>query len=98
MAFEYLTNVPLDQAKKDYLALLVEQGYAPRTQVIPVQQACGRVTAQPVYAHICAPHYAASAMDGVAVMARDTFGATETTPVTLRPEQFTVLDTGDPIP
>ena len=98
MAFEYLTNVPLEQAKKDYLALLVEQGYAPRTQVIPVQQACGRVTAQPVYAHICAPHYAASAMDGVAVMARDTFGATETTPITLRPEQFTVLDTGDPIP
>ena len=98
MAFEYLTNVPLEQAKRDYLALLVEQGYAPRTQVIPVQQACGRVTAQPVYAHICAPHYAASAMDGVAVIARDTFGATETTPVTLRPEQFTVLDTGDPIP
>ena len=98
MAFEYLTNVPLEQAKKDYLALLVEQGYAPRTQVIPVQQACGRVTAQPVYAHICAPHYAASAMDGVAVIARDTFGATETTPITLRPEQFTVLDTGDPIP
>ena len=98
MAFEYLTNVPLDQAKKDYLALLVEQGYAPKTQVIPVQQACGRVTAQPVYAHICAPHYAASAMDGVAVIARDTFGATETTPITLRPEQFTVLDTGDPIP
>ena len=98
MAFEYLTNVPLEQAKKDYLALLVEQGFAPRTQVIPVQQACGRVTAQPVYAHICAPHYAASAMDGVAVIARDTFGATETTPITLRPEQFTVLDTGDPIP
>ena len=69
MAFEYLTNVPLEQAKRDYLALLVEQGYAPRTQVIPVQQACGRVTAQPVYAHICAPHYAASAMDGVAVIA-----------------------------
>ena len=98
MAFEYLTNVPLEQAKKDYLALLVEQGFAPKTQVIPVQQACGRVTAQPVYAHICAPHYAASAMDGVAVIAGDTFGATETTPITLRPEQFTVLDTGDPIP
>ena len=37
-------------------------------------------------------------MDGVAVCARDTFGATETTPVTLHPEQFTVLDTGDPVP
>lgn len=98
MAFEYLTNVPLEQAKRDYLRFLIQQGYAPRTQVIPVQQACGRVTAQPVYAHICAPHYAASAMDGVAVSAGDTFGATETTPITLQLEQFTVLDTGDPIP
>lgn len=98
MAFTYLTNVPLEQAKSDYLKLLIEQGYAPRTELIPVQQACGRVTAEAVYAHICAPHYAASAMDGVAVLAADSFGATETTPVTLRPEQFTVLDTGDPIP
>lgn len=98
MGFEYLTNVPLLQAREDYLKLLIEQGYAPRTEVIPVQNACGRVTARAVYAHICAPHYAASAMDGVAVKARDTFGATETTPITLSPSQFLVLDTGDPIP
>lgn len=98
MPFTYLTNMPLEQAKRDYLSLLVEHGYAPKTQVIPVQQACGRVTAEAVYAHICAPHYAASAMDGVAVTARDTFGATETTPVTLRPDQLMVLDTGDAIP
>ncbi len=98
MAFTYLTNVPLEQAKSDYLSLLKGQGYASGTELIPVQQACGRVTAEAVYAHICAPHYAASAMDGVAVVAADSFGATETTPVTLRPEQFTVLDTGDPIP
>lgn len=98
MAFTYLTNVPLEQAKSDYLSLLKGQGYASGTELIPVQQACGRVTAEAVYAHICAPHYAASAMDGVAVVAADSFGATETTPITLRPEQFTVLDTGDPIP
>lgn len=98
MAFEYLTNVPLEQARDDYLRLLKEQGYGPEEELIPVQSACGRVSARAVYAHICAPHYAASAMDGVAVTAGDTFGATETTPVTLLPEQFTVLDTGDPIP
>ena len=98
MGFEYLTNVPLTQARKDYLALLESHGFGPRTEIIPVFESCGRVTARAVYAHICAPHYAASAMDGVAVNARDTFGATETTPVTLSPEQFIVLDTGDPIP
>ena len=98
MGFEYLTNVPLKQAREEYLALLQSHGFGPKTEVIPVSESCGRVTARAVYAHICAPHYAASAMDGVAVNARDTFGATETTPVTLSPEQYIVLDTGDPIP
>ena len=98
MGFEYLTNVPLARAREDYLELMESRGFTPRTEAIPVWDACGRVTAHAVYAHICAPHYAASAMDGVAVNARDTFGATETTPITLNPGQFIVLDTGDPIP
>ena len=98
MGFEYLTNVPLTQAREDYLALLWENGFCGKTEIIPVFESCGRVTARAVYAHICAPHYAASAMDGVAVRAKDTFGATETTPVKLQPGQFIVLDTGDPIP
>ena len=98
MGFEYLTNIPLEKAREDYLKLLESHGFGTKTEVIPVWDACGRVTAHAVYAHICAPHYAASAMDGVAVNAKDTFGATETTPITLNPGQFIVLDTGDPIP
>jgi len=98
MGFEYLTNVPLAKAREEYLNLLRSHGYSHKSEVIPVYEACGRITAKAVYAHICAPHYAASAMDGVAVLAKDTFGATETTPITLKPDQFIVLDTGDPIP
>ena len=98
MGFEYLTNVPLQKAREEYLAMLEENGFAHKVEMIPVWNACGRVTAKAVYAHICAPHYAASAMDGVAVNAKDTFGATETTPVTLQAGQFVVMDTGDPIP
>ena len=98
MGFEYLTNVSLARAKKDYVNLLIENGFGSQTETIPVFEACGRVTAQAVYANICAPHYAASAMDGVAVKAKDTFGATETTPITLTTDRYTVLDTGDPIP
>ena len=98
MGFEYLTNVALDKARADYLSFLRENGYAPEAERIAVAEACGRVTAEAVYARICAPHYAASAMDGIAVRAADTFNATETTPVTLSAEQYTVLDTGDPIP
>ena len=98
MGFEYLTNVPLAKAREDYLKLLKDYGYGSKAEVIPAWDACGRITTQAVYAHICAPHYAASAMDGVAVLAKDTFGATDTTPITLKPDQFIVLDTGDPIP
>ena len=98
MGFEYLTNIPLEQAKRDYLWTLVEHGFTARTEMVRVQDACHRITSRAVYARINAPHYTASAMDGVALRAKDTFGATETTPVILQKEQFTVIDTGDPVP
>ncbi len=98
MAFTYLTNVPIEQAKKDYLRTLAELGFGARSERIRVQDAFGRITARAVYAHINAPHYACSAMDGIALYAKDSFGATETTPVTLNKGQFTVVDTGDPLP
>ena len=98
MAFDYLNNLPLDEARRSYREALRERGFAAGSETVPVQDSCSRVTARAVYASICAPHYPASAMDGIALDARVTFGATETTPVTLAPEQFTVVDTGDPIP
>ena len=98
MPFQYLNNRPLDEARSQYLALLREEGFAPRTETIPVPAAGGRTTAGAVYARICAPHYPACAMDGIAVTAADTFGASDTTPVSLAPEQYAVVDTGDPLP
>lgn len=98
MGFSYLTNVPLEKAIGDYKDFLRESGFGPQFERIPVQEACGRVTAEAVYAAICAPHYAASAMDGIAVRASDSFGATDTTPITLTNGMYTVVDTGDPIP
>lgn len=98
MGFEYLTNAPLGQAKQEYLDLLIQNGFDLKTERVPVQDSCGRITSQAVYAAICAPHYAASAMDGVALDAKDSFGATETTPVRLTSDQYIVVDTGDPVP
>ena len=98
MPFTYLTNLPLEQAEERYSAWLAEGGFQPKTETVPAAQSAGRVTARAVYATLCAPHYPACAMDGIAVAAADTFGATETTPVTLEPTQFTVVDTGDPLP
>ncbi len=98
MSFQYLTNIPLHEAKADYIKVLQEHNFGAKVESISVLEACHRVSAEPVYAQICAPHYNASAMDGIAVVAKDTFGATETTPIVLSGEQYLVLDTGDPLP
>ena len=67
-------------------------------EVIPTPAARGRVTAEAVYAARSVPHFHCSAMDGIAVRAEDTFGASETRPVRLPADAYTVVDTGDPIP
>jgi len=98
MGFSYLTNTPLEEALSEYLKVLDENGMGPLVETVPVREALDRVTAEPVYAHICSPHYHACAMDGIALSASLTFGAGETTPVTLGPEDFIWVDTGDPLP
>lgn len=66
---------------------------------VPLAEARGRITAGPVWAARSAPHYHAAAMDGIAVRAADTVGATESTPLTLALDRQAVwVDTGDPMP
>jgi putative molybdopterin biosynthesis protein len=65
---------------------------------VPTAEARGRVTAEPVFALRSVPHFHCSAVDGIAVRAESTFGASETAPRRLRPDDYTVVDTGDPIP
>ena len=98
MKYNYLNNLPLDEAKNKYYAHLKKVGFCSKTETLPVTEACGRVIKNAAYAHICSPHYNASAMDGIAVRAEATFSASEYTPVTLTPSDYTVVDTGDPIP
>jgi len=98
MKYEYLSNTPLSRAVGDYLSFLKKNGMSYRTETVPVTQALDRITAKAVYAKLCAPHYTASAMDGIAVLAERTFGASETTPVLLKEGDFVRVDTGDPLP
>ncbi len=97
----YLDDRPWEEALDQYLAYLDKIGaLAPGPpEVLPVEKAAGRVTAAPVYARISSPHYNAAAMDGYAVNAATTFGASETSPKQLKlgAEAFPV-DTGDPLP
>jgi putative molybdopterin biosynthesis protein len=96
--YEYLSNTQLSEALKTYLAFLESRGLPSRTEEIRVTGALGRMSARAVYAKQSSPHYTACAMDGIAVAARHTFGATETTPVLLREGEFVPVDTGDPLP
>lgn len=98
MSFQYLSNVPLDEAVASFIAALEERGMKPAAETVPVAEALGRITAEPLYAAISAPHYHACAMDGIALAASATFGATATTPVVVQPEAYVVVDTGDPLP
>ena len=98
MGFEYLTNVPLDEARGEYLARLQENGFAGQTEMVSVQNAFGRITARAVYAWFVAPHYGESALEGLGVNVMVNFGEKDTTPVRLTPQQYIVVDTGDPVP
>lgn len=95
----YLDNLPLEEAERIYFEFLESRGIEMPSETVPVPEAVGRVTSEAVYAAISSPHYHASAMDGVAVRARDTYGAAETNPIRLRLGVEAVeVDTGDPVP
>ncbi len=97
MAFTYLSNYPLEEARELFLKALFDAGLKPRVEHVPTCEANGRITAEAVYAHICAPHYNACAMDGIALQASLTFGASETRPVILPQNSFKWVNTGDPL-
>ena len=63
--------------------LEAELGSIDRTETVPVDEAVGRVLAEPVPAARNLPHYRRSERDGYAVRALDTTGASETDPVVL---------------
>jgi putative molybdopterin biosynthesis protein len=65
---------------------------------VPVTEALGLVTAEPVWAVRSSPPFDAAAMDGIAVRSAGTLGASETTPLWLTPDDYDVVDTGDPMP
>jgi len=102
----YLEDVPLEEAWARFMRALAEAGLdAPFPgEWVPLEQALGRVTAEPIWARLSVPPYAAAAMDGFAVRAQDTAGTTETQPRALPvppgPDGIGAcyVDTGDPLP
>ena len=93
----YLNNTPVDEALAIYQTAL-RKVITPETEKIPVIEGLNRITNAAVYAKYCSPLFNAAAMDGIAVEAEKTKGASERNPLILHPEtDFVVVDTGDPI-
>ena len=87
----------LEDAKNIFSGLWQEKKTLP--EQIPAENALGRVTAEPVYAGISAPTYHSAAMDGIAVKAEATYGATDQTPKILKTGEDAVwINTGHALP
>lgn len=74
--------------------------YSTNSETIASHEASGRVTAQPVTARLSSPSFHGAAMDGIAVRAADSFGASDESPVTLdiASGQAVFINTGHPLP
>ncbi|MEA5362348.1 molybdopterin biosynthesis protein [Amycolatopsis sp., V23-08] len=96
----FVSDVPAVQALAAWREARAVAGCPARVEAVrvPVGDAVGRVTAEPVWATRSSPAFDSAGMDGIAVRAADTVGAAETTPVLLAPGGFEVVDTGDPLP
>lgn len=66
---------------------------------IMAEDSLDRVTYEAVFARKCDPMYNAAAMDGIVVVANDTIGASDQSPLTLTlNEDFEFINTGNAIP
>ena len=92
--------MPLARALEEWARCREASGCPSRVSAVTaaLDQAVGRVTAEPIWAARSSPPFDAAAMDGVAVRAADTRGASETAPLLLASDAFAVVDTGDPLP
>ncbi|RTR33057.1 molybdopterin biosynthesis protein [Robertmurraya yapensis] len=92
----YLQDKPRKVAVEEILS-----HFNPKREVewMNSHETLGRITAEPIFAINSMPHYHASAMDGIAVRAEDTYSAHEQNPIQLkRNEDFIYVDTGNAIP
>jgi putative molybdopterin biosynthesis protein len=94
----YLKTVPVAEAVALAMEALDRDALV-RAETVPSHQACGRVTAAPVYAVCSSPTFHSAAMDGFAVRAESTFTAREGRPVRLaKGDQCVAVNTGHPLP
>jgi len=104
-ASKFLQRVTLGQARE----IVISHAPHLQTEDVDAEHSLGRISALPVRALLSSPHYRASAMDGIAVRARDTSDASSDSPLKLEEiaaedspaasaKCFATVDTGTPLP
>ena len=93
----YLDMKSIEEAKK---ILFEHFGHmVTKIETLDVVNAKGRVLAKPAVAAVSSPNFHAAAMDGIAVDAKVTFGASEEIPITLSPGKNALwVNTGHVMP
>jgi len=92
----YLKTIPVEEAREKYTEV-IDKLIEPKIETIDVRNSLDRITASAIFARYSSPLFNASAMDGIAVRAKDTDNASEAAPVILTEDKYLVVDTGDPI-
>lgn len=91
---------PVAEAFRAWMRVCAYSGRAApvESEVVGLARAVRRITAEPILALWSSPSYRAAAMDGIAVRALDTAGASEQHRQRVGGERFLRVDTGDPVP
>ena len=92
----YITNIPLENALETYLSAISNPV---TSEMVGTQGAVFRKTSKAIFAKRSSPNDHCAAMDGIAVIAEQTHGATERNPLTLKPGvDFEYVNTGNLMP
>ncbi len=94
----YLQTVDFKEVEIILEKLISNANYQKQKELVVVTDSLSRITFEAVYAKVSSPFYNASAMDGIALKAKSTYEATETTPVIIKENEFIYINTGNEIP
>ena len=91
----YIDNIDVEEAISKYFQALNIGG---EFEDIGVNDSLARITYEPVYARLSSPGYNAAAMDGIAVISKNTDQATENNPLSLElNKDYIYVNTGNQI-
>ena len=94
----YLKMKTLKEAREILFSRFSHLGMLPG-ETVAAPDAVGRVLSEPVFAKLSSPNFHAAAMDGIAVKAEVTFGASETKPkILIKDKDAFFVNTGHVLP